>query len=138
MAIILVGAFIAFGTFYSASFNTMERVTDANSDWQDDSLTQQNTAVEFESATYNDSRDSLVVLVNNTGATTLSVDDTDLLVDNSYETAFVSRSVDGDTDTDLWLPGEQLRYNVSFASQPDRVKVVTPPGVAATEVVASG
>ncbi|MFB6188511.1 MAG: flagellin [Halapricum sp.] len=137
-AIIFAGMFIAFGMFYSATSNSMEQVTDAQGDWQDHSLAQQNTAVNVTGASYNASTNSLVVTVANTGATSLSVNGTDLLVDNTYETSFVDRSVDGDTSTDLWLPGEQLRYNVSFASQPSRVKVVTGPGVAATEVVTNG
>lgn len=137
-AIVFVGMFIAFGMFYSASSNTMEEVTDARSDWQDDVLDQQNTEIEIASATYNASTDSLVVEVNNTGSTALSVNETDLLVDNVYQLSFQNRSVDGDTTTDLWLPGQRLAYNVSFDSQPDRVKVATGTGVAETGVVTSG
>jgi flagellar protein FlaF len=137
-AIIFAGMFIAFGVFYSASSNTIEEVTDARGDWQDQTLAQQNTDVDIAEATYNASTESLVVTVDNHGSTTLSVAETDLLVDNAYQTTFQNRSVDGDTTTDLWTPGTRLTYNVSMASQPDRVKVVTGTGVSATVVVVSG
>ncbi|MCU4717147.1 flagellin [Halapricum hydrolyticum] len=135
-AIVFVGLFIAFGTFYTASTNTVEEMTDANDDWQDRQLAQQNTEIEIVAAVYDNETERLVVEVNNTGATVLSVNDTDLLVDNEYRTA--SRDVDGDAGTDIWAPGQRLTYSVSAASQPDRVKVATETGVAATEVVTRG
>ncbi|QSG10050.1 flagellin [Halapricum desulfuricans] len=137
-AIVFVGLFIAFGTFYSASTNTMGQVTDANSDWQDRRLAQHNTQIDIVSAVYDNETDSLVVEVNNTGATTLSVEATDLLVDNEYRTAMQDRDVDDDSETDIWASGQRLTFSVSATSQPDRVKVVTENGVAATEVVTRG
>lgn len=138
VAIIFVAFLISFGTFYSAAFNSMEDVTDARAAAQDDLLTQKNTAIDLQTATYYGSNDSLIVTVNNTGASELSVESADLLVDNDYQTTFDERVVNGDSTTDLWLPGEQLRYNVSATSQPDRVKVVAGPGVAETEGVVNG
>jgi len=41
----------------------------------------------------------------------------------------------GDNSTDLWLPGERLHLEVSASSQPTRVKIVSGPGVAVTEVL---
>jgi flagellar protein FlaF len=137
-AIVFAGMFVAFGMFYTATANTAEQVSEANADWQDGALAQQNTAIEITSATHYVGNDSLVIRVNNTGAVGLSVEETDLLVDNEYQTAFSERSVEGDASTSLWLPGQTLRYNVSTASQPSRVKLVTETGVAGTEVVQSG
>lgn len=137
-AIVFVGLFIAFGTFYSASTNSMEDVTDANADLQDRRLAQQNTDIAVVRAVYDNATDSLVVEVNNTGATTLSVTKTDLIVDNEYQTTMQSRDVDGDSTTDVWAPDQRLTYNVSAPSQPDRVKVTTETGVSATEVVTLG
>ncbi|QGN07193.1 flagellin [Halorhabdus sp. CBA1104] len=138
VAIIFAATLIAFGMFHTAAFNTVERVTDARNAAEDDLLTQQNTAIAVHNATYYDANNSLIVTVNNTGASELTVDGTDLIVDNDYQTSFAERSVDGDTGTGLWLPGEQLRYNVSATSQPDRIKIVSGPGVASTEVVVRG
>ena len=136
-AIVFVGLFIAFGTFYSASTNTMEQVTDARSDWQDRDLDQHNTDIEITAATYNNTTDRLTVETNNTGAVALSVNETDLIADNEY--LIPDRSdVNGDAATDIWATGQRLTFNVSLGTQPDRVKVTTGTGVAATEVVTRG
>lgn len=137
-AIVFAGLFIAFGMFYSATANTAERVEDARGDWREDTLAQQNTAISITSATYYSGNRSLIVRANNTGSTSLSIPETDLLLDNEYQTTFTELSVDGDSSTDLWLPGETIRYNVSSIGRPGRVKLVTRTGVAGTEVVTSG
>ena len=135
-AIIFVAAFIGFGMFYSATANGFEQVTDAREDQQDRLLEQQNTGISIISATWNsDGNDELVVAVNNTGSTTLSVSDTDLLVDNDYQAGFET-TVDGDGSTDVWAPGTQLTITVtSLDSRPDRVKVIAENGIADTRVV---
>ncbi|WP_136687650.1 flagellin [Halorhabdus amylolytica] len=138
VAILFAALLIGFGMFHSAAFDTVERVTDARSDARDDLLAQQNTAINLTAATYDIANDTLHVYVDNTGATTLTVSDTDLLVDNRYQTTFNDREVSGDSTTDLWQPGETLHYNATFSSQPGRVKVITDPGVSGTEVVVSG
>jgi flagellar protein FlaF len=75
--------------------------------------------------------------VTNNGSTALSISETDLISNGSYVTrdAYVSTSVDGNTETDLWLPGETYSLTVTQSPKPDRVKIVTENGVAATEVV---
>jgi flagellar protein FlaF len=135
-AVIFVAAFIGFGMFYSATANSFERVNDAREDQRDRLLDQQNTDISIISATWNSTgEDNLVVTVDNTGSETLSVEETDLLVDNDYETGY-STSVDNDDSTDIWASQEQLKITVtSFSSPPDRVKVVTENGVAETAVV---
>jgi len=138
VAILFAASLIAFGMFYSAAFDTVERVTDARNDAQDDLLAQQNTAIAIDGAVYHAGNDTLLIDVDNTGTTTLTVSGTDLLVDNEYRGSFAGRDVDGDATTDLWQPGETLHYNVTVSPQPDRVKVVSDPGVAGTEVVVSG
>lgn len=136
-AIVFVGLFIAFGAFYTASTNTMEQVTDARSDWQDRDLNQHNTDIDITAATYNTTADRLTVETNNTGAVTLSVNETDLIADNEY--LIPDRSdVNGDASTDVWATGQRLTLNVSLGTQPNRVKVTTGTGVAATEVVTRG
>ncbi len=136
-AIVFVGLFIAFGTFYSASTNTMEQVTDARSDWQDRDLAKHNTDIEIADATYNNTTERLIVETNNTGAVVLSVNETDLIADNEYLLPD-RRDVNGDADTDVWASGQRLTFNTSVSTQPDRVKVITETGVAATEVVTRG
>jgi len=142
-AILLVAFFVAFGTFYSAASNSMETVNDARGAAQDDLLAQQNTAITLTdvSVAHNVSGDELYYVnatVKNTGANGLSVADTDFMVDGELQTSFLDRAVDGDSSTDVWATGQRLTANMTVSTQPDRLKVVTGPGVAATEVGLSG
>lgn len=133
-AIVFVGMFIAFGMYYSASANSFERVTDAETDRSDSLLEQRNTHVEITTASYDTG--TLTVEVENTGASQLRLSDTDLLIDGRYETGWeAGASVATDDTTDLWLPGETLTITLSKDSQPARVKVVADTGVADTAEV---
>ncbi|GCF14136.1 hypothetical protein Harman_20710 [Haloarcula mannanilytica] len=135
-AVIFVAAFIGFGMFYSATANSFERVNDAREDQRDRLLDQQNTDISLVSATWNSSgSEDLVVTVDNTGSETLSVEETDLLVDNDYRSNYET-AVDGVGSTDIWASQERLEITVSsLSSQPDRVKIVTENGIADTMVV---
>lgn len=135
-AILFIAAFVSVGILYSAAYNGYERVQDADDQHGERVLEQRNTVVNVTNVTYNDTAGELTVNVTNEGATSLSVNGTDLLVDGVYQerSAYVDWSVDGQSDTDLWVPGETLSITVN-ASDPSRVKVVTSPGVTATEVV---
>jgi flagellar protein FlaF len=134
-AIVFVGIFLAFSTAYTASANGFERVSDATSAVDDEALERQNTALSITNVSYDAGNDTLTIDVVNEGATDLSVDATDVLVDNTYRTNFTVRTVDGDNSTDLWLPGERLHLELSASTRPNRVKIVSGPGVAVTEVL---
>lgn len=134
-AIVFIGLFLAFSTAYTASANGFERVTDANTAVQDETLERQNTALNITTAAYDDGNQTLTVEVVNEGTTSLTVNATDLVVDNVYRDDFSDRHVDGDNSTSLWLPGERLHLELSMSDRPSRVKIVTGPGVAATEVL---
>ena len=139
--ILFLGIFISFGVAYSAANNGFEQVNDALEDSTDDELTRQNTAISVGNASVETvgGRRYLNVTVKNTGSTTLSVDDTDILIDGNYTNLTSEKmnalEVDGNDETDLWLPGETFHFNVSVDDRPSRVKVVTGPGVADSEVV---
>ena len=136
-AIVFVAMFIGFGMFHTATANGFERVSDAQADRTDRTLDRQNTAIEVASVAYDGATGggTLTVTVNNTGATPLAVDAVDLLADNEYLVPN-GTAVDGDASTNLWLPGESLTLTRDeLGSAPARVKVVTGPGVAATEAV---
>ncbi|MDS0261576.1 flagellin [Haloarcula sp. S1CR25-12] len=133
-ALIFVAAFIGFGMFYSATANSIETVNDAREDRADRSLDRTNTEIRMTNVSYNATPQYVNVTVENTGTTELSVRDVDVLFDNSYQTGYRT-AVEGDTATDLWLPGETLAINATVSARPNRVKLVTGPGVAATEVV---
>jgi len=133
-ALIFVAMFIGFGMFYSATANGFESVNDAREDQSDRLLDQQNTKINIASATYDSTNDELVVDIDNTGSTELSVSETDLLVDNVYQSGY-STSVDGDSNTDIWSPQARLTITVSLTNAPNTVKIVTETGVADTRVV---
>ena len=133
-ALIFVAAFIGFGMFYSAAANSTEMVNDAREDRADRQLERTNTAIQITTVNYDMTSDYLNVTVENTGTTELSVSDVDVLVDNNYQTGYRT-AVEGNTTTDLWLPRETLAINTTVEPQPSGVKIVTGPGVAATEVV---
>ena len=132
-AVIFLGVLIATGTLYTAAAGSAEQVSDARDTEQEELLDRRNTAIDVDSVVYNTSAstDTLLVTVTNDGSTTLSVDDTSLLVDNEYVVPNVTR-VDGDTETDVWAPDQSLVFETSNDSTPDRVKVVAENGVAAT------
>jgi flagellar protein FlaF len=134
-AIIFISLFVTFGVVYSAMANSTEQVNDAEKIASDQFVDQRNTAIEVTNTSY--SGTTLVVEVDNTGATPLALPETNLVVDNDHVPAssFDTVTVAGRTDTDLWLPDETLRIEVSMSNQPDRVLVATTHGIRDEEVV---
>ncbi|MCL9816001.1 flagellin [Natronocalculus amylovorans] len=134
-AIIVVGLFLAFGMFYPAMANSVDRVTDAQDDQADRMLSIQNTAIELENATKEDIGDEdeeweVTVNVTNTGSTSIPLSRTDLLINNSYqdEPETMIQETE-DTETDLWLPGETAEFTTTVDQEPDRVSVVVTQGI---------
>lgn len=147
-AVIAIGTFIAVGMFYGAASNGAEKVTDSQADAFDERLEQQNTAINITRAEWDTTltTNTLIIDIKNTGSTTLKVNDTDYVVDNEFIThheiedgTASSESVDGDSTTDIWLPGETLHVEISTliidnidnpdVESPDRVRIVTGPGI---------
>ncbi len=132
--LIITGFFVAFGTMYSATANTAERINDAKDDRRERHQAVRQVAIEVANVSYDAGADTLDVRLNNTGEQAVSVEDVDVVVDGRYvpPSAFETVTVDG-SDTDQWLPGEQLRLvDSDRTTAPDRVKVVVGPGVAVT------
>lgn len=136
-ALLLVAFLLSFGAFYTASTGAFSQVQDAQTDQTDRTVETINTEIGIDSAKYNESGDqNLNITVNNTGASTLQLNDTSLLVDGNYVSDWQdAASIDGDSSSYLWLPQETLNISVSRSPDPQRVKIVTEYGVAATEVV---
>jgi flagellar protein FlaF len=131
-ALLFVALLIGAGMMQSAAGNGFERVTDATDDDRERLLERQNTAIEIVAVEYNGTSGALSVRARNDGSTGLSTEAVDLLVEGSYVDAETSVA-NATTSTGLWLPGETLVANATVASA-DRVKLVTGPGVADTEV----
>lgn len=134
-AILFLGVLICTGTLYTAAAGSAERLTDAESENHERLLDRRNTEMDIATATFNDTTDILVIRANNTGSTTLSIEDTTVLVDNEYRNVSAANSnVDGNADTDLWAPGETLELELA-ATSPSRVKLVTETGISDSTVV---
>jgi flagellar protein FlaF len=137
LLIVFFGLFIALGTLYTVTSNTSERLVDA----YDDELSHQNdierTDITITDANWHTTDGNLTIRVNNTGATELSVGESDAFVDGEYWAPddFQLTTVDGQP-TDVWGLQEQLRLE-NDTTQPTRVKVVTETGVAAAEFVSA-
>lgn len=133
-AIIFVGVLVAAGIAYPVFHAAQEERRTAIQHRDDRTLSMRNTAIAVDSWSYNESGDNFTMSVNNTGSTTLSVDETDLLLDGVYQPggSYATR-VEGDAGRNLWQPGETLNVTVVDESPaPDRAKLVTEYGIAET------
>jgi len=129
--VILIGLLVSAATLYPALDSAQEARVDAIDDKSERMLVTTNTAVTI---TGTDDASGLTVTAENTGATALDIGAVDLLVDGIYRDPDTT-AIAGDTETTTWQPGETLKLTVSGVSTPDRVKIVTGPGVAATTEV---
>jgi len=142
-AVIFAGLFLALGIFYPAMANSYERVQSADADQADRALEQANTDIRLDDATSTGGGggNQLEVTLTNNGSTSLTVSETDVLVDGSYiqrsELDTTVTNVDGtdDSATDLWLPGETLAITYDTTETVDRVRIVTEHGVSVSEEV---
>lgn len=132
-AVLFLTLLLCAGLVYGVTSNATERAGDDLREERQRSDETRRTGIAVVGADYRGG--TLVVNVRNTGGVALSVAGTDLLVDGTY-VSDDSRSsvVSGDDGTDLWTPGETLRLRTDL-STPDRVKIVTEHGVAATAPV---
>lgn len=135
LLIVFFGLFIALGSVYTATSNTSELLVDAYGDklGQQDEI--EETRINITSAVWHTTDENLTIRVDNVGSRSLSVDGTDSFVDGEYwgANAFGIRTVDGQ-ETDIWDRKAELRLE-NDTTQPDRVKVVTDVGIAATQTV---
>lgn len=136
--LIVVGTLVAFGSLYSTTANTAEHYQEAR-EFQQDHLQQiQGTDVSIASVSLLDNAGCGVnVTVVNTGQTTLDLNETDLLYDNTYRTGWQSAAeIDGDRSTDIWRSGQTLSITDDTLSEaPDRIKFVSGTGIADTTEV---
>ncbi len=128
MAVILIGAFVAFGIAFPTMVQSVEHISSANSDQLDRIQLSNNADIEFISAEYNSSQNNVTVEVENTGTVEIPVETMDFLVDGEYQTTdFVEYSIVNASDwSSILLPGETLVVTISgFETSPDVVKVVS-------------
>jgi flagellar protein FlaF len=150
-ALIFASLFLAFGIFYPAMANGYERVEEADAAKADQNLEQAQTDITLIGTTSkftgNGDLQELNITARNTGQTTLTVSEIDILINGSYvvwtrgdTNDEVLIDVEGDTDTDLWLPNETATIVYGAQSgktgdvSPVNFKVVTEHGVSISGV----
>lgn len=127
--ILFLGILVSASVLVPAVERTVEAVTDAEADRNDRLLDRQNAAIAVRNVTYDEAAPAVTVEVTNVGATTLSVDRTDLLLNGTLRTGYET-SVDGVLGRSIWAPGETLTFEVADPDgRPVRVEVVTEHGV---------
>ncbi|MDS0293091.1 fla cluster protein FlaF [Halogeometricum luteum] len=136
-AIIFLGVLVCTGTLYTAAAGSAEQLTDARHANDERILEQRNTDIDVASATYTGNESTSYTVnfqIENTGATTLSVNDTSVLLNNEYvdPSQFDVAEVDDDGTTDVWAPGQTLHLQYMTDEKPETVKVVTAYGVSDT------
>ncbi|ELY70778.1 flagellin [Natronobacterium gregoryi SP2] len=138
----LIAFLVAAGVMFPAIFTVSSDTGDAFAAQADQTRDQVNTAIAVEPI--DDSGGDIVVAVDNEGTTSLTITDTDLLVNGEFVQPDGTVVDDGETErdeTDIWLPGTTLELTVSETTlsesgidDVERVKVVTETGIAdATE-----
>jgi flagellar protein FlaF len=154
-AIVGFAILVVFGLVYTAGWGVLEGFSDAREEELSAEVERVQTefvlgAVRWDEGSPAAGDERLVVVANNTGSTTLSVDGTDLVVDGryaDYDSPNVTATVDG-ADADVWAPGTTLRivvddgflretFDLELAAdaKPGRIRFVTGPGIAASEPV---
>jgi flagellar protein FlaF len=141
-AIIFIGLFLAFSAWYTASVNSFEQINDAQQAQANGNVDQQNVDIELRSAVFDDGTDELTIEATNNGSIALWLGETDLLINNTYESGWESSaSIFTGTSTvfgtSLWQPGEELTITVNWdpalrGGDPQHVKLVAEFGVAET------
>jgi len=114
----------------------MERLSKAEEDQSERLRLVEATAVEITQVSITDqSNCDLEMRVNNTGSTVMDLNDTDVLLENTYQTDWqADATVAGNGTTDVWAPMKQLVVTrTGLPVPPDSVTVVTDIGVTATE-----
>lgn len=111
-ALLFLALFIVAGIVYPAMANSAERVYEAEDEAETLELNRKNTDISVTSYSYSSNgNDHVRITIKNTGTTALHVDAVTVLVDNEYQTEaqIVSTTVDGDSGTNLWMPGDELQ-----------------------------
>jgi flagellar protein FlaF len=134
--IVFIGFVVAVGIAVPSVLGSVGELAGAQGEQIDRGTDRANTDVEINRTVYNETTGLLAIELDNTGSTTLSVNDTSVLVNGTIRTrsggGIVETAVDGDTGATIWLPAEQLEVTVDAADAPGRVKIVTENGIEVT------
>jgi flagellar protein FlaF len=134
-ALLFAGMFLSFGILYPAMANGVERVSEADAAKADQNLQQAQTDINTTNVsvtTVGSDVDTITINITNTGTTALSVNETNFILGGDYiQRDDYATKVDGQPDTNLWLPGEtfNVTYDPSTTVSASSFKIVTEYGV---------
>lgn len=130
--LLLLALLISTVLFAPDAKNAVEEIGDAINGEQQ--LIRQADSTEFNitSISYNQGKDELEVVITNTGAESLPLDEIDVLADGEHVTPN-STTVEGDSTRDFLEPGDEATLVFgNVAPEPNRVVVNGPLGVSKT------
>ncbi|MFP8889796.1 flagellin [Natrialbaceae archaeon A-CW2] len=137
VAILFIGLLVAVGIVYPTLETAHDRRAGAIDERDERALELRNAAFDLETS-YDAGSETVSVNVTNTGTTTLSVTEIDLLLDGVLETE-TATAVDDDASRERLHSGEVLEITVeNVAEEPNRAKVVTEHGLARVSTDLSG
>ncbi|ARS88967.1 hypothetical protein [Natrarchaeobaculum aegyptiacum] len=121
--VILIGVLVALSLMFPALFNVSAATGEAFSSQQEQLRDTHNFEITIDEFVYHNDSDRTYVNATNTGAGSLSVTDTDVLVNGEYYPTNASDEetvvIDGDSerfDSDVWTPGSSLSIEIDSES----------------------
>lgn len=141
VALVTIGLIVTAGMVYGTAFDEMSEFASIRQETGDDLLRRQNTEIDITDISLTEDLANelatVIVDVENNGSVALSMNGTDILIDNEYiqqDSSDVLIEIEGDSSRETWEPGETLHIEVTkskyLTDNPDRVKIITETGVA--------
>jgi len=134
-AIIFTGIVLLAGVMSSVVFEVYGDLKDAAMDASASEFDRQRTRIEVLNSSYDSTR--VFINVTNTGETTLSGAQVDVLLNGTICTESIKTKKVSDIDSDVWGVHEVMYLEVSYKTANDRVRivVVTPNGVSGSKLM---
>jgi len=134
-AIIFTGIVLLAGVMSSVVFEVYGDLKDAAMDASTSEFVRQRTRIEVLNSSYDATR--VFINVTNTGETTLSGAQVDVLLNGTICTESIKTKKVSDIDSDVWGVHEVMYLEVSYKTANDRVRivVVTPNGVSGSKLM---
>ncbi len=135
-SIIIVGLILSMASLYSSTNQSLERVSKAMQDRTERSQEDIHGQIEINNVDYNSSRTNLTINATNKGDTVFKVKNNNKTINVLLDGVLYSEvggtisnySIDGES-SDLWRPETTLIISMDLDSRPNRVKLVSKPGI---------
>jgi archaellum component FlaF (FlaF/FlaG flagellin family) len=123
-AIIFIGFLFAAGILLTSMTIVIDDIKDDMEKYRESIQSSGNTRINIDNAT--NTSTVLYINITNTGATTLKVNEIEVLVNGSMVTHLITNSsVEGNNATNLWSPEETLYLEIMTVTSPGERVIVT-------------